>query len=234
LQDDQANHLEALMQQLCWRAGAIATTAGALVLLSVAGIAVAKGPPEGVGGGKDTATVVPLRANVKDTPPGQLRRPDRASKPVPPGQAKPSGEPATPAAPRAGGKPVGEVSHPDRGTSRHGNKRQGPAAPAPTAAVGKPSSEPLEGLPGSPDERGSSGPPDLLPRPDARKNGHAGVAGAVTGEAVELPEDASPAALPEDASPATLPFTGLQLALLVLAGMAAVATGSVLRRTVRQ
>jgi hypothetical protein len=51
---------------------------------------------------------------------------------------------------------------------------------------------------------------------------------------VELPEDASPATLPEDASPATLPFTGLQLALLVLAGMAAVATGLVLRRTVRQ
>ena len=42
-----------------------------------------------------------------------------------------------------------------------------------------------------------------------------------------------PASIPQDASPETLPFTGLQLALLLLAGAAAVAAGSVLRRTVR-
>jgi hypothetical protein len=42
-----------------------------------------------------------------------------------------------------------------------------------------------------------------------------------------------PASIPRDASPESLPFTGLQLALLLLAGAAAVAAGSVLRRTVR-
>jgi len=42
-----------------------------------------------------------------------------------------------------------------------------------------------------------------------------------------------PASAPRDASPDTLPFTGLQLALMLLAGMAALAAGSVLRRTAR-
>jgi hypothetical protein len=37
--------------------------------------------------------------------------------------------------------------------------------------------------------------------------------------------------LPEDASPETLPFTGLQLALIVMAGLAALAGGLVLRRS---
>jgi len=39
-----------------------------------------------------------------------------------------------------------------------------------------------------------------------------------------------PASAPRDASPATLPFTGLQLALVLLAGLAAIAAGTVIRR----
>jgi len=39
--------------------------------------------------------------------------------------------------------------------------------------------------------------------------------------------------LPEDPSPSNLPFTGLQLALMAMVGLAAVATGSVLRRGTR-
>jgi hypothetical protein len=50
-----------------------------------------------------------------------------------------------------------------------------------------------------------------------------GVAGAVADEAVELPEDASPA---------TLPFTGLQLALLALVGLATAAGGLLVRHRV--
>jgi hypothetical protein len=49
------------------------------------------------------------------------------------------------------------------------------------------------------------------------------VAGAVAGEAVELPEDASPA---------TLPFTGFQLALLAAIGLATAAGGVLVRRRV--
>jgi hypothetical protein len=48
------------------------------------------------------------------------------------------------------------------------------------------------------------------------------VAGEVAGDTVELPKDASPA---------TLPFTGLQLALMALAGVAAATAGLTLRRT---
>ena len=39
--------------------------------------------------------------------------------------------------------------------------------------------------------------------------------------------------LPEDASPETLPFTGFQLALMAMAGLAALAGGLVLRRSAR-
>jgi hypothetical protein len=42
-----------------------------------------------------------------------------------------------------------------------------------------------------------------------------------------------PASATSDASPETLPFTGLQLAMVLMAGLAAVAAGSVLRRTAR-
>jgi hypothetical protein len=49
------------------------------------------------------------------------------------------------------------------------------------------------------------------------------VAGAVADEAVELPEDASPA---------TLPFTGLQLALLALIGLGTAAGGVLVRQRV--
>jgi hypothetical protein len=42
-----------------------------------------------------------------------------------------------------------------------------------------------------------------------------------------------PASAPRDASPTMLPFTGLQLAMLLLTGLAAVAAGSVIRRTAR-
>ena len=39
--------------------------------------------------------------------------------------------------------------------------------------------------------------------------------------------------LPEDASPDTLPFTGLQLVLIAMAGLVALAGGLVLRRSAR-
>jgi hypothetical protein len=43
-----------------------------------------------------------------------------------------------------------------------------------------------------------------------------------------------PASAPRDASPENLPFTGLQLALVLMAGLAALAAGTVVRRAARQ
>ena len=61
---------------------------------------------------------------------------------------------------------------------------------------------------------------------------HAAAGGASASQTDTQIADA-PASVPRDASPDTLPFTGLQLALMLLAGMAALAAGSVLRRTAR-
>ena len=48
---------------------------------------------------------------------------------------------------------------------------------------------------------------------------------------VEIADQAVDA--PEDASPASLPFTGLQLLLMGMVGLAAIAGGGVLRRASR-
>ena len=72
------------MQHLCSRAGTLAMTAGALVLLSLPVVALAKGPPDVVGGGTDTAdTVAAPQAKVPDPPPGQLHNSPLATKRAP-------------------------------------------------------------------------------------------------------------------------------------------------------
>jgi hypothetical protein len=62
-----------------------------------------------------------------------------------------------------------------------------------------------------------------LPSAAAPENGDGGVPAAVVSDTVELPAEANPE---------TLPFTGLPLALMTLAGLAALAAGLALRRTV--
>jgi hypothetical protein len=74
---------------------------------------------------------------------------------------------------------------------------------------------------GSPDEPDPTGALELPPA-KADDTGDGAVAGAQADEIIELPEDASPD---------TLPFTGLQLALMALSGLAVVAAGLALRRT---
>jgi hypothetical protein len=64
-------------------------------------------------------------------------------------------------------------------------------------------------------------PTGALELPSADEGDDGDVAAAF-GESVDLPEDASPA---------MLPFTGIQLALLALIGLATLAAGMALRRT---
>jgi hypothetical protein len=58
---------------------------------------------------------------------------------------------------------------------------------------------------------------------DAPDSGDGGVPAAVVSDTVDRPAEANPE---------TLPFTGLHLALMALAGLAALAAGLALRRTV--
>jgi hypothetical protein len=241
------------MQGLRSRAGIVTATAGALALLSVPVVALAKGPPDVVGGGTDTAgTVVPPQAQVPDPPPGQVNKPAPAPKQAPPGQAKAPGNVA--ATPPAQGPPASAPGS-DRRASAPGRQRPKGTPPAPhggnppghakrpgsTPAEGSsdpvgaggepsPSGAPDEGSPsGGPGKRSPSASPDEpdltdgleLPRADTPGSGGAEVAGTFVGDTVELPEDASPD---------TLPFTGLQLALIALAGIAALAAGLTLHR----
>lgn len=242
------------MQGLRSRAGIVTVTAGAMALLSVPVVALAKGPPDVVGGGTDTAgTVAAPQAQVPDPPPGQANTPAPAPKPAPPGQAKAPRKVA--ATPPAQAPPASTPGSDRRASTPAGRGPKGtPPAPhggnPPGHAKRGPGSEPAEGSsdpggagepspsgapdagspPGGPGKRSPSASPDEpdltgaleLPRADAPGSGGAEIAGALVGDTVELPEDASPE---------TLPFTGLQLALIALAGIAALAAGLALRRS---
>ena len=236
------------MQGLLSRAGFVALTACGLALLSVPVIALGKGPPEVNGEGTGTATtVVPPAAEVPDPPPGQVNKPAAEAKPAPAGQAKPKPVPrgqakrqaATPA-PVPGGGQEGS-GPPGQGAKKSGAPPNGHAR---GHSKPRPSSEPADGSSdpggspaqpggGSPDEPGrapSADEPDVtggidLPRADNVNTGSGGaeVAGALGGDTVELPEDASPE---------TLPFTGLGLAFVTLGGLVAITGGLMLRRSV--
>ena len=238
------------MQHLCSRAGSLTMTAGALVLLSLPVVAIAKGPPDVVGGGTDTGrTVVAPQAKVPDPPPGQLHNSPQASKPAP--RPHPQAQTQTPA-PTA---PAARPPSPGRAPAGSGPARRGPktvhpgrgpkakkAATPPTA--GTPSPEPEPTAPGgesaggseqgggteershprSPDKRKATG--DLeLPRADTGDTAGEDISGTITSDTVELPDDASPE---------TLPFTGLQLILITMTGLAAIGGGAALRRRVHR
>jgi hypothetical protein len=238
------------MQGLRSRAGVVAMTAGAFALLSVPVIAFGKGPPDVKGGGNDTAaTVAAPEAGVPGPPPGQAKPAAPAPKAAPPGQAKPKPTPpghakrqAAAPGPAPGGGPDGS------GPPGHSGAKPEPRGHAYGHKKHRPSSEPADGSSdpagapgesggaGSPDEpsRSPSGSPDQSKEPDVTggidlpsaedvdtENGGAELAGAVVGDTVELPEDASPE---------TLPFTGFGLAFLTFGGLLAIAGGVVLRR----
>jgi hypothetical protein len=205
------------------------------------------------GGTETATTVAAPEANVPNPPPGQADKPAAAPKPEPAGQAKPKSapKPAPPGqVKRQGAAPPSSNGHGPEGAGPPGGgaaKKAGapPRGHARGHAKHRPSSEPAEGSsdPGTaPSEPGQSGSPDEPSRspsgdePDVTggidlpsvddvesDSGDADVAGALVGDTVELPEDASPE---------TLPFTGLGLAFITLGGLVALAGGLMLRRSV--
>ena len=249
------------MQGLRSRAGIVAMTAGAIALLSVPVVALAKGPPDAVGGGNDTArSVASPQANIPDTNPGQAKKPapvakpapaPKAPKPTPPGHAKRAVQRPAPAGGSTGG---GNVSASPRQVSKKAKRHAAPPAHAkayghkiPPGHAKHQSQEPAEGSsdpgtvnqPGSPDK--PSGSPDKPSRP--KSPDELDPTGPLDLPSADSPESSDgnggiPAAvvsdtveLPENASPETLPFTGVQLGLLALIGLTSLVGGFALRRS---
>ena len=231
-------------------------TAGAIALLSVPVVALAKGPPAVVGGGNKTAeTVASPQANIPDTNVGQAKKPEPRPKPVaapkapkqtPPGNAQPAVEGSAP----SGGS--GSGGNGSAGPSPAKNAKSQASPPAHAKAYGhatppghakRRSKEQAEGSsdPAPVNEPAPSGSPDKPSRPDRPDKVDA------TGP-LKLPPAAAPESegsqgaalgavvsdtveLPADASPETLPFTGIQLGLLALIGLTSLVGGFALRRT---
>lgn len=240
------------MQGLRSRAGIVAMTAGAIALLSVPVVALAKGPPDAVGGGNDTAkSVASPEANIPAATPGQAKKPDPVAKPAPapratpPGHAKRAGETSAPAGGSGGG---GNVSAPPRRAAKKANGSPPAHAKAyghktPPGHAKRESHEPAGGSsdPGSVSQPAPTGSPDNPSRPD--KPDKVDTTGPLDLPSADLPESSDgdggiPAAvvsdtvdLPEDASPETLPFTGIQLGLLALIGLTSLFGGLALRRS---
>jgi hypothetical protein len=193
------------------RVGVAAVTTGAVVLLAVPVVAAGQVPvvDQVVGGVTETAQSLvpaPVAAPVP-APPTPVPAPAPAPAPAP--QPAPTPVPAAPATPAPKEAPRQAASAGGSG----GSSGSGSATGTATAKASGKTKRPATASAASDDKAKaaqdeSAGPTD-----------------------VEIADQA--VAAPEDASPSTLPFTGLQLALMGLAGLAAIAGGGVLRRASR-
>src|SRR5262245_19104270 len=149
------------MQGLRSRAGMAAMTAGALALLTVPVVAIAKGPPDDPGGGNGNAkSVAPPEARIPDQSPGQAKKPEPAAKPAPPRRQK--------AAPPGHAKRAAQVSAPAGSAPNAGN---GSAPPRPAA---KPKKAKRPSHPSPPDHAKAYGhnvPPGHAKRSDEPAEG---------------------------------------------------------------
>jgi hypothetical protein len=241
------------MQGLRSRAGIVAMTAGAIALMSVPVVALAKGPPDAVGGGNDTArSVASPQANIPAANPGQAKKPapvaksaPKAPKPTPPGHAKRavkapsggSGGSGSASAPRqtakkakgtppAHAKAYGHKTPPGHAKRHSEEPAEGSSDPGTVnqpPPSGSPDNPSQPGKPGTPDEVDTTGPLDL-PSADSPESSD-GDGGIPAAVVSDTVE------LPEDASPETLPFTGIQLGLLALIGLTSLVGGFALRRS---
>ena len=198
------------------RAGVAGVTAGAAVLLALPVVAAGQVPvvDQVVGGVAETAQS--LAAPAPATKPAPSPAPPAsapAANPAPP----PAPSAAAPAPPAAGSAPAAAPRQVTAaGALGSGGARSGSRQPAGATSAAKGGSENVtraKRRAGS-EERATAAQDDGAGRTD-----------------VEIASQ--PADLPEDASPDTLPFTGLQLALIAMIGLAAIASGAALRRGAR-
>jgi cobalamin biosynthesis Mg chelatase CobN len=193
------------------RVGVVSVTAGAAIFLALPVVAAGQVPgvDQVVGGVTQTAeSLVP--APVSQTLPAA---------------------PAPPAAPAQVQAPAPQPAA----------TAPAPAAPAPAPA---PQAAPRQSAPAATGSSSGKAAATSASKAGSSAKGDSGVSARSSSDApASASQDASTdesagsgaasqaADLPEDASPATLPFTGLQLALIVMTGLAALAGGLVLRRS---
>jgi hypothetical protein len=194
------------------RVGVVSITAGAAVLLALPMVAAGQVPgvDQVVGGVTQTAeSVAPAPvAPALPAPPAQVQAPAPKPPAAAPAPAPQAAAPAasTPAAPRqsaSSAAPQGGSS--SGGASAHSASKAGSAAKGDSGARARSES-------------------DAPARASQDRSAEESSGSELASQAVNLPEDASPA---------TLPFTGLELALIAMAGLAALAGGLTLRRSVR-
>jgi hypothetical protein len=221
------------------RAGVIAVTTSAAVLVGLPVVAFGQVPgvPQVVGGVTETADSL-VQAPVAP-PPLPAPAPAPAPAPVPAAPAPaPAPQVQAPAPPSAAPKPAAQAP------AAQAPAAQAPAASNPGSAQARSAGTATGSSGGSAKasarrsataaDRSSKGDGRRDERAKAMASGDAGQAPTEQSAAGSEPAFASQGVdeLPDDASPANLPFTGLQLALMAIIGVAALVVGVALRRGV--
>ena len=197
------------------RAGVIGVTAGATVLLAVPVVAFAQVP-----------SVDQVVGDVNDAAQGVVEKAPPQSLPAPPQAPATTPAPGAPAQSRSapgGSAPAQSHSAPPQRSSAGSSSSHGGGSGASSAHARAAEKAPASG---EGDRRAEAS--------DKKKRNAAPDLGDVGSEtpATDV-QIADGTAAPRDASPGTLPFTGLQLALMAMLGLAAIAGGALLRRGVR-
>ena len=203
------------------RAGVIGVTAGATVLLAVPVVAFAQVP-----------SVDQVVGDVNDAAQGVVEKAPAQSLPAPPQAPATTPAPGAPAQSRsapAGSAPAQSHSAPPQHSSEHRSSGSssshgggsGASSAHARAAEKAPASGEGDRRAEASDKKKTNAAPDF---------GDPTMAQAPATD-VQIADGTADA--PRDASPGTLPFTGLQLALMGMLGLMAIAGGALLRRGAR-
>ena len=214
------------------RAGVIAVTTSAAVLVGLPVVAFGQVPgvPQVVGGVTETANSL---VQAPGAPPS-LPAPAPAPVPVPAAPAPaPAPQVQAPAPPSAAPKPAAQAPAAQApAASNPGSAQARSAGTATGSSGGSAKASPRRSATAA--DRSGRGDGRRGERAKAMASGDAGQAPAERSAGGSEPAFASQGVdeLPDDASPANLPFTGLQLALMAIIGVAALLGGVALRRGV--
>lgn len=200
------------------RAGVIGVTAGATVLLALPVVSLGQVP-----------SVDQVAGQVHDAAKGVVQAAPAPSLPAPATRPAPRAPAQSRSAP-AGSAPAQSHSAPPQRSSAGSSSSHGGGSGASSAHAGAAEKAAADG--GERQHRPeASGDKKKNAAPDLGDVGKETPATGIPATDVQIADGTADA--PRDASPGTLPFTGLQLALMAMLGLAAIAGGALLRRGVR-